>query len=359
MTKQVSSRQTGIIASLILFANKILVLPSLFYEKSQADGLFMVAILLAFELLILYLFLKVKEAYPDQSFYSIIQEKMGTFVAKAFYIILMLYFFYKIMLLFNIIYMYLKVQVYIDASYYIFIFAFLVIMNTSVLRGIRPIARGCEFFYVFIMASLVFCLLLSIANFDKLPIFFDSSLKAFFDGIFRHSFCFGDLLLLFIIMDKLEVKKKDHKRIFAYISFSVVITLLIYFMFYCIFGVTSFVHKNAVSDIMTFSYRFIDLGRLDLVAIITIMFLAFFQLSLYAYVFSECFTKVFSKLSFTYSVVVFDILFVGVVISSLINYLVAIKIGQEFICYLAILLHLILPLIVFFFAKNKQKRRKE
>lgn len=353
MTKAVSSRQTGIIASLILFANKILVLPSLFYEKSKADGFFMIAILLAFELIMLYLFLRVKEAFPNDSFYDIIKNKMGTFAAKVFYLILMVYFFYKVMLLFNIIYMYLKVQVYIDASYFIFIFAFLVIMNTSVLRGIRPIARGCEFFYVFIMASLVLCLFLSIANFDRLPFFFESNVKSFFDGIFRHTFCFGDLLVLFVIMDKLEVKRKDFKRIFGYAGFSVTIMLTIYFMFYSIFGVTSFVHKNAVSDIITFSYRFIDLGRLDLIAIITIMFLAFFQLSLYAYAFSECFVKIFSKLSTTYSVVVFDILFIAIVLSSLINYLVAIKIGQEFISYLAILLHFILPIIVFFFAKKK------
>ncbi len=359
MTKRVSSRQTGILAALLLFGNKMLVLPSLFFEKVGADGLFMIAILLAFELVLVYMFFKIKEAYPDASFYNIIKEKMGVFMAKFFYSLLILYFFYKVMLLFNISYMYLKVQVYIDASYYIFIFVFMLVMNTSVMRGIRAMARGFEFFYFFIIGSLILCLLLSIANFDKLPMFFESKPSAFFDGLFRYSFCFGDSLVLFVIMDKLELQKKDQKKVMGFLAVSVVIILITYFMFYSIFGPTCFIHKNAISDIITFSYRFIDLGRLDIIAILAIMFLTIFQLSMYAYAFSTCFTALFSKLNFAYSVVVFDIAFVAIILSSALNYLVAIQIGEEIIPYVAILLHLILPVIVLIFARKKVARRQE
>ena len=142
MIKTISVRQTAIIISILLFANKILVLPSLLYEVSKADGFFIILFLLSLEFLILLMFLRLKSLYPSTSFYDILKLKLGTFLAKFFYILLAIYFFYKIMLLFNICYMYFHVQVYIDASYYIFIFAFLVIINSSVLRGIRPIARS-------------------------------------------------------------------------------------------------------------------------------------------------------------------------------------------------------------------------
>ena len=48
--KTISSRQTAVIAGILLFANKILVLPSLLYEHAKADSVFILAILLLAEI---------------------------------------------------------------------------------------------------------------------------------------------------------------------------------------------------------------------------------------------------------------------------------------------------------------------
>ena len=127
-------------------------------------------------------------------------------------------------------------------------------------------------------------------------------------------------------------------------------------MFYSIFGQTSFIHKNAISDIITFSYRFIDLGRLDIIAIITVMFLSFLQLSVYFFAFCQCFMSLFSKLSLTYTVCVFDLAFVAVVASSVVNYLAVINLGTTVMCYFALVLHFVLPILVLCFAKFRRQR---
>ncbi len=357
MNQTLSARQTGVIASLLLLANKLLVLPSLLFESSKADGVFIVMFLLALELGLVALFVKLKQTCPNQSLYQIIQEKMGTFFAKLFYILLILYFFYKIMLIFNISYMYFHVQVYLDASYYIFIFIFLLIMNSCCLRGLRPLARGCEFMYIFLIGALVFCLFLSIANFNKFPLFFDSPIKNFFTGSFKYFFCFGDSLVLFVLMDRITLDKATKKSLFCHFAISSVIITVLYFMFYSAFGSTSFMYKNAVSDIITFSYRFIDLGRLDIISITTIMFISLLQLSLYCYALLQCFMKVFSRLSKTYSVVVFDIVFLSIVVSSMLNYLVAIELGKNVMVYFAILLQIFFPVLLLVpFGKRKVKK---
>ncbi len=358
MKQTLSSRQGAILASLLLFANKILVLPSLLYENSKADGFFILIILLGVELCLLALFFNIKTAHPNLSFYDVIKKYIGIVGAKIFYSLLLIYFFFKIMLLFNISYMYFHVQVYIDVAYYLFLFAFLVVMNSSVLRGIRPIGRGAEFFYFFIIGCMFFIILLSFANFDRFPLFFDSPPAQYFKGLFSNLFCFGDMLVLFVLMDKIEFKKKDETKFFKYIGASVVILILIYFMFYSIFGQTSFIHKNAISDIITFSYRFIDLGRLDIIAIVTVMFLSFLQLSIYCYALCECFMKLFSKLSIVYTIVVFDAVFIAVVASSLVNYLTVINLGMNVMGYFAIVLHLILPILVLCFIKFSHRRQQ-
>ncbi len=359
MKQTISTRQCGIIMSLLLFANKILVLPSLLYENSKADGLFILLLLLAIEFGILMMFLKIKKVYPLLSFYDIITLHFGKIVAKIVYFLLFLYFFFKIMLIFNISYMYFHVQVYIDASYYIFIFIFMLAMTTSVLRGIRPLARGCEFFYLFIISCLIFSLFLSVANYKTFPLFIDSPPKNFAAGVFKYLFCFGDMMVIFVIMDKMEIEKNMVKKMIGFFCTSAVIILILCFMFYAAFGRTSFLYKNAISDIITFSYRFIDLGRLDIISILTVMFLSVLQLSLYCYALTECFMKVFSKLSRVYSIAVFDIAFFCIVVSSVVNYLEVVRIGESAVNYLAIFLQIVVPLIIFFISLKKRGKEDE
>ena len=356
MNQTISARQTAILASILLFANKILVLPSLLYEISSADGFFIFITLLATEFIILFIFFKIKTIFPRENFYQIIKQYFGIITAKLFYFLLILYFFFKILLIFNISYIYFHIQVYIDAAYYLFLFCFLVIMTTCVFRGIRPLARGAEFFYFLIISCLIFIILLSFANYDRFPLFFDSNPANYFKGVFNNLFCFGDMLVLFVIMDRVQFKRKDKIMFLRYVFTSAIILLLIYFMFYSIFGQTSFINKNAISDIITFSYRFIDLGRLDIIAIITVMFLSFLQLSVYFFAFCQCFMSLFSKLSLTYTVCVFDLAFVAVVASSIVNYLAAINLGTTVMCYFALVLHFVLPILVLCFAKFRRQR---
>ncbi len=359
MKATISTRQTAIISSLLIFANKLLVLPSLLYERSKADGFFAVLILLALEMLLLYMFLKVKNAYPNLSFYELIKQKLGVVFAKFFYVLLIVYFFFKVMLLFNVTFMYLHIQVYLDATYYLFMFAFLFVMTTSALRGLRPLARGAEFVFSFIVASLLFCLFLSFFNFRSFPIFFEQKFGNVLNSSWHTACCCGDVLVLFVIMDKIELRKGFNKKVLIYSGLSCLLVLLVFFMFYSIFGVTSFVHNNALSDIITFSYRFLDLGRLDLVAIIVNMFLSFLQLSIYAYMLMVCFKQIFPKITDVYIVTFYNLVFIVIMISAAINYVTVIYLAENVFSLAAPFIHFIVPAILFVCALRKSKRKEE
>lgn len=357
MKEKISTRQAAIISSLLIFANKLLVLPSILYEKSRADGFFAISISLALEMILLIMFLKVKQAYPNSTFYGLIKQKLGTIVAKIFYIFITLYFFFKTMLLFNVTFMYLHIQVYLDATYYLFMFAFLFVMNTSVLRGLRPIARGCEFMFSFIIIGLILCIFLSIFNYKSFPLFFDTGFGNIISSAWHTSCCCGDALVLFVIMDRIEYKPDLSKKLLSYSGFSIGIVLTIFFMFYSIFGATSFIHNNALSDIITFSFRFLDLGRLDLVAIILNMFLSFLQLSIYGYMLVNCFIQIFPKITPVYTVVFYNIVFIVLMVSAVVNYVTVIFLAEEVVSLVSPFLHLLIPTILFFFAIIENKRQ--
>ena len=347
--KKISSRQTAVIACVLLFANKILVLPSLLYEYAKADGLFVVFLLLIAEILLLLTFFRLKHKYPNSSFYEIIKKNMGVFLAKLSLFLILLYLFYKILLVYNVSYVYFRAQVYLNAGFYIFVLVFLLVCNSCVMRGLRSLSRCMEFFFTFIIICFVFCLLLSIANFNQFPIFFDTNILKFVESGFRYIFCFGDILLLFLLIDRIELDKKGEKQILVYVLTTMVLILILYLMFYSIFNYTSFVHKNAISDIITFSYRFTDLGRLDMVAIITVMFLSLFQISIALYVFCDCFIKLFPPLNKVYGLITFDLLFLTLIFISSIDYLRITYFGTLVMPYFAMVLQYVLPILCLLF----------
>lgn len=356
MKEKITSRQLAILSSLLIFANKLLVLPSILYEKSRADGFFAITISLSLEMFLLVMFLKIKKTYPDLSFYDLIKQKMGVATAKIFYALITIYFFFKILLLFNVTFMYLHIQVYLDATYYLFMFAFLFVMNTSALRGLRAISRGCEFVFSSLIIGLIFCIFLSFFNFKSFPLFFETGIGNILSSAWHTSCCCGDVLVLFVIMDRVDYKPDLRKKLLSYSGLSVAIVLSVFFMFYSIFGSTSFIHNNALSDIITFSFRFLDLGRLDLIAIILNMFLSFLQLSIYGYMLVNCFINIFPKITPVYTVVVYNIVFIVLLASAVINYVTVIFLAQEVVSLAAPFIHFVIPLLLFGFAMIENKR---
>ena len=112
-----------------------------------------------------------------------------------------------------------------------------------------------------------------------------------------------------MIIDKIDFKKEGQKKLYLYAIFAMAIVLVLLFLFYSKYQVTAFMHNNALADILVFSVQFNAIGRLDIIAMITIMTLATFQMEIFCFAFSESFVNIFPLLNKKWAVVVFDISF--------------------------------------------------
>ncbi|MDE6583147.1 MAG: hypothetical protein K2K31_00650, partial [Clostridia bacterium] len=65
--RSITAWQLGILIFMLMFANKILVLPSLLYEGAKLEGYFVPIILFILEFGLVYLFYRMKKAFPTQS----------------------------------------------------------------------------------------------------------------------------------------------------------------------------------------------------------------------------------------------------------------------------------------------------
>ncbi len=355
MKQSINLRQAACIAGLLVFANKVLVLPSLFYEKVGVDGIFMLIGLFLFDIALIAVFFKLKKAFPHSSFFEILSKFLTKYVAIFIYVLLCAFFLMKALTTYNVSLMYLKNQVYFEVGEYLFLICFLTITNNLALRGLRSTARTTEFFYYLIVGLILFSTYAMCANFTELPVLFNVPFGKIFKSSFSYVFSFGDMLFLFLIMDKIELKKTKQRTLYFFVIFNMLLTFVLYGVFFSVFKYSGFMHNNAASDVITFSNNFAGVGRIDIISVIVIMFLSYFQLAFYNIAFDVSFSSIFPKGKKYYSVIVYDLLFLILLYFVITDYTKAFVVDLNYMPYFAILLQYIIPLlclVICFFSRR-------
>ncbi len=355
--KKISINQCGVLIVMCIFANKILLMPSLMYERTSADSIFVLALLFLLDFIILPIFIKLKTLYPDQKFYDVLKEKIGVFFTKLIYIAMLLFFLFKCLLVFSITYVYFKQQIYQDEFLFIALIAFLPVINHAVFVGIRSFSRTIELFFWIVIAGFIICLAISLFTPISSPLFFMSSVSDFFSSMHNHIFAFGDFMFFFVIMDRIDFKKGNIKNLYYYSLFAIALVITLFYLFYAKYQTTAFMHNNALADLLVFSVQFNAIGRLDIIAMLTIMLITLFQMEIFSYAFCDCFMGIF-PLNKIYSVVVFDILFLLLYYVFIGRYETMVVSSLHWLPYLALLINYLLPFIILIIVLLKLKRNK-
>ena len=344
--KKISVRQCGMIIVMCIFANKILLMPSLMYQQTSADSIFVLITLFLLDFVMLPIFIKLKKSYPDKKLYDILKDKLGVVLTKIIYIAMLCFFFFKCLLVFSVTYVYFKQQIYQDEFIFMALIAFLPVINHAVISGVRAFSRTIELFFGVVIAGFIVCLVISLFTTISTPDFFISSGKEFFSAIYNHIFAFGDFIILFLIMDRIEIKKGQAKHLYFYSIFAMILVVILFYLFYAKYQITAFMHNNALADLLVFSVQFNAIGRLDIIAMLTIMFITLFQMEIFNYAFCDCFVNIFPLLNKNYSIVVFDILFCILYYVFIGRYEIMVTSALFWLPYLAIVINYLLPIVL-------------
>lgn len=357
MKGTINLRQASCIMGILVFANKVLILPSVMFEKVGVDGIFLLVGLFLVDLFMLWVFFKLKHKFPDKTFFELLTKVITKYGAIFVYVLFCGFFVMKALTIYNVSLMYLKNQVYFEAGEFLFLICFLTLSNNLALRGLRSTARTTEFFYFGIILLIVLSTYAACANFGELPVFFNNSLGKLFTSSFNYLFCFGDVLFLFLIMDKIEIKKEKQRTMYICVIVNMVLTFLLYGVFFSVFKYTGFMHNNAASDVITFSNNFAGVGRIDILSVIVIMFLNYFQLSFFNLAFQSSFSAIFPKGNKIISTIIYDLLFVVLLYFFVSDYTQVFAIDTNIMPYFALVLQYIIPTICL--VATLFKRRKE
>lgn len=358
----INATQAGMLCTIIILANKITLLPGLLYQGTKSDGFFSMILLFFVEICVLGIFFLLKRRFPDTSLSEILSKHLGKWIAKIIFLLLLVFFLAKLLLSYSVAYLYLKEQVYQGEFALLAVICFLPVINHAVIKGLRVFTRTIELFYFIVCGGVVLCLAVSFLGKLNMPLFFTSAPSDFFLTTFKYIFSFGDFLFLFLIIDKIEIQKGEEKKILRFVAVGVTLVLLITFIFFCLYQVTAFMHNNALADITVSAVQFGAIGRLDVFAMVTRMFLSVIEMEIFLFAFSETFCNIFTRLNRTYSVVVFDVIFALVYVLLTGKFENVLSYTENWLPYVGIFTNYVLPitlLIISLLSLKKEKKKYE
>lgn len=343
--KSINAWQTGILIFILMFANKVLILPSLLFERAKFESIFVIVVLSSFEMCVLYLFYRLKSRFPTQSFSHIIKEYCGKIVMIIINILFMIYFLSKVVLIYNITYIFFKTVLYKDNSNLLFLFCFLPIINHLACCGLRVMGRTMQLVFPVVFVLVCFCILVGIFGVNSTPLFFQGPISEIFVETLKHISAFGDMIFLFMIMNKVKIKKGQWKIVFSLSAISLVLVFAVAFVFMLSYTYTAYMHPFAMFEIMNYVKEIGGTGRIDILAMICIIILTYFQMAIYLKGFMLAFGNVFYKVNKIYSVISFNLLFLFLINYVVLNLETAVYYGENILPYVSIFSFAVVPLL--------------
>lgn len=357
MTDTINKKQAGILLSFALLSDKFILLPSLVFTYAKWNSFFIIMLMLLIEVLMIYLLIKLKEANQNKTIFEILNQKLGKFFTKTIYVLLFLYFLMRILVILNENYAFLKELVYEDATFFNYIVCILPVVNALVFYGLRTLGRTAQFFFWFIVFGLLSIFMIGIfsTTFSFPILHFELSSLV---HIPKLMFWFGDFLFLLLFIDKVKLEDNFGKTIMRYVFLTVGLLAVLYFIFYGLYEYATFMYNGALADIVQFSLINDNIGKADIISVLTKMFAIFFQVSVMFYALKECLGKIF-KVSLKQSIVILDFIIVSLQYFLLLTMSKMVDLSISYFSYFSWIVIFALPVVFFFvFLKTRRKRGK-
>lgn len=355
MNNQISSKQAGILLCISTFSSKLLLLPSILYSQAKNQAFLLLITIFFVEFLGVWFILKLKQKFYPLGLFEILKNIFGKIITKIIFGIFAFYFALKFLYVFLESYNYLKEMVNEDATILLYACCTLPVVNFLVLKGFRCLGRTAQFYFGFIVVGILSCFLIGfLAGAVRMPEL-EFGFK-FVPKIFNVLFWFGDYGFLLLMFDKINPEKNLNKIVIKYFLLGIALVFCVHIMYFALFGDTTFMHFFAISDIVQFNIFFGGLWKLDILALLTIMFLLYFSMSLFMFCFSDCLSKICPSLNRTHSVVIIDIATFIALYLSVLNLEMLVAGATRYFKYLSAFCLGLIPLILlvsFFANKNK------
>lgn len=298
MSKELTKRQALFILIICFVANKTQRLPCLISASLGRHGWLVTLILGLVEVLMLCLFLFSNQISGGHTCYQLCEKTGGKLIAKVVSVLFATYFLLNALLPYEAVHEVFSNVLFDHLSWELYSIFIVFALGFFATRGLRTIGRMNELFVWLVLSSLLLLLLLGgfTTNFARILPICDIDLGNLFSTCSEFSMWFGDFLIMYLLMGRVQEEKTKMNFWFAFALFaSVLVMSFAYVIFYGLYGTLSSEQTNAISAISQFSLLSLDIGRVDWFLVLFFEFSTFISSGIYIYASAKFFSDVFAK----------------------------------------------------------------
>lgn len=286
MEKKITLRQMSILCFISVLSLKLTLLPSIIHQEIGVNAFLLIGIYCLIDLATFFPIYYVLKRNQDTTFYVFLQRTVGKFIGKIIFLLIFLFFLFKLFLLLDGGYAYAREVIFQEAPLVLFYYILVVCCISMYLFGLKSFARTAEFFYPIIIFLIILFLVIPFMTtkiYDVRPLLNISAGK-FGKAVFQYLIACGDFTFLLLFMGKIKFeKKKTIWSVLSRIFYSFLLITFFYFVFVSVFKYTGFLHPNAISEIVQFVPTPSVLGNFDWLTIMFVLLVFLLNGGLFTY----------------------------------------------------------------------------
>ncbi|TCO77449.1 GerAB/ArcD/ProY family transporter [Marinisporobacter balticus] len=362
MNESLTNRQIAFIIFGVLIGYGVMELPKNVAENAGTGGWLSLLIATAITIIFAYMITYLSYVYKNKTIYEYSERLTGKFITHIFMIIYIFYYFLGFTMITRVSCETIKLTILLKTPIWVLSLLFSFVIYYAVIKRLRVIARVCEIYGIFIIiaALLIHTSLFTQGKLINLrPFFVLEDLPLYFKSTLNMIFPFLGIEILTII----PFAKKNHKKVFKYITLMIVCISFFYIMIVesCIsvMGVDEIVHYN---DALYATIRRVDIPafqvirRLDGIFLIAWIMAIFCTITIWCYGAIVLLSKLFKKIHF--NLLAFIVVFMGYIVSQMPTTYDQVKKVLDYMSYYGLVVMGIIPTILFFITKVKKYDKK-
>lgn len=294
-TKQLYVRQVCLFLVAFLPITKLFTLPSILAERAGRDLWISAAAILFAEILTAF-FVASAMKKENADFFTLCEKYLGKAGAKIVYAVYLVSFIVKAVLPINEQRDYVGQTLYVTRPDLWVFLPFFIIAFYICTKKLRALGRCAEIFFALTLAGLCFIIVLAAPNFDAgafLPVGV-SGAKPVLSGAYKAIPWFGDCVYLILIIGNVREEKKSTLKITVSYAAAALLSLIFLTIFYGTFSSIAFRQRFALTEMSKYSAVINNVGRLDYLAIFTLLASATISATLPLYFATRMAEKLFS-----------------------------------------------------------------
>ncbi len=269
--------------------------------------------------IIIYIILLIGERFPNKTFFEIIRDSFGNFVAKTVYFIL------AVVLLFKSYVPIMEQRNFIEISLYetlptiLTFLPFFLFSAYFSYKGLKAVARCSDIMIWFIIIAVFGLIALTIPNTDfseLLPIFKGTPIKDILGGSIKSSLWYFDSIYFLFFIGNYKRERLSKTKIMSAFFTSAAVIILYLVAIYAEFGVLTERQYFVPAKMGLFSVALLNIGRIDYIASIFLSIVNVFAIALPLLFSTYCLEQVFNfKNKAVPTIITNSIMFTGVFLS--------------------------------------------